>query len=94
MSRGKNIAVGLFALWGGLGAYRGHQFYNQTYQRDLERHNKYYKDIYPEPKHYYMINVGFMVCGAAIYAMPYCAPFTILKELFAMEDFMRGRDTD
>ena len=42
MNRGKNIAVGFYGLWTGLGAYRGHQFYNKEYQEKLERHNKYY----------------------------------------------------
>lgn len=62
------------------------------HQRDLEHDNKYCKDIYPEPKHYYIVNAGFMVFGAVIYAMLHFALITIGKELFTMEDFIRGRE--
>ena len=92
--RTQNIAVAFFGLWGGLGAYRGHKFYNKMHQSNLDHHNKYCKDVYTEPKHYYIINTGFMVFGAVIYATPYFAPITIGKELFTMEDYLRGRETD
>jgi len=94
MNRGKNIAVGFYGLWTCLGAYRGHQYYNKEYQEKLERHNKYYKNERPEPKHYYTVNVGFAAAGAAFYANPLLVPITMVKELFYLEDYLRDRDTD
>lgn len=94
MNRDKNIIVGLYGLWTGLGGYRGHQFYNKEYQAKLEHHNKYYKNERHEPKHYYIVNAMNIAMGGAFYALPIFTPITIGMELFNMEDYLRGRDTD
>lgn len=86
-SRSKNIASALFGLWGGLGAYRGHQFYNKDYQPSVND-GTYRK----EPKYYFFTNAAFSVIGSLYYMIPLLAPISIYYELHNLEDFIRGRD--
>jgi len=81
----KKIGMTLCGLWGGLGAYRGHQLYNKNYQSKLEHYRKYVKHTEPEPKYYYTKDAAISVLSC----LSYFSLLPIYDELHKLQNFIR-----
>lgn len=76
-------------LWGGLGAYRGVQKYNKTYNKEYKYH-LVKPTYYNKPQYYYISCFGSAMNDFVFYAFPPCIPFTIITELYNLERAIRG----
>lgn len=87
------IASALWLSWGGLGAYRGNQYYNNKFKKDMEYYNNN-KKYNNEPKYYFVSKIGYMINHFFIYIVPPIFVIKMLDEIYNLEDFIRNRDID
>lgn len=76
-----------WALWTGLGVYRGSKAYVYNYQKEMK--NKSPEYIQKNPR-LYIVEGVYGLMGAAFYVTPLFLPFTITKEIYRLEINMRG----
>ena len=78
MNRTHMFAI-LYIGWSGLGFFRG---------------IKYYKYKYRHPQYLYINQLMYGLLGTITYALPTLLPFTLYKEAYRLEIYMRNLDGD
>lgn len=88
----RRIVNTLYGLWGGLGAYRGHQIYNKDYNHNIDdqKQTNSKKDI--TTKYYLVSNVGVSLFISMVYICPPFSLVALYHELCNLEDFIRNRN--
>ena len=89
----KNVFL---SLWAGIGAYRGHQYYNNELKNKIEYHDRYRKDLMERPKYYIITNAAYVGGFSLFYVAPIFCIVAFVHEMYELEDFMRqgGRYKD
>ena len=86
MNRTKKIIISSWGLWGCLGFYRGHTYYNKEHTQQLKyQKNKQYN---------YITHFGFCLAGTIFYTSPFTMIPTFLVELYNLEEYIRGIKID
>ncbi len=83
----------LYGSWGLLGFYRGTQYYNFTFNEDMQ---KYLKEprIYKKPQDFYLYKVCWGGLATGVYLFPLFCIFPIIKELERLEINLRGLEEE
>ena len=89
----RRISGTLYGVWGGIGAYRGHQFYNKEANSNTGDKNKYGGKIV-EPKYYIISDIGVSLLISMFYICPPFSLVALYSELCNLEDFLRNRNIE
>ena len=95
----KKLTVGIkpfligYGIWGGLGFYRGMEYYCKKYYIENKIYNndsKYYK----KPQFYYLSCLGNSIFYLGMYMFPVTLPLQVVNELFRFERYIRNIQDD
>lgn len=77
--------------WGGLGAYRGAQFYNKEYKKDYDHYLKHI-EYSKKPQYYYLSCFGHSCIFSTCYVVLF--PVSLVIEMYNFEETIRGINND
>lgn len=81
----RHIVKPLWLLWGGMGGYRGHHYYNNDLEK--KKFNKYS----------YITNIACVISYSLLYMIPPLCIVSIIDEFYNLENFItninKGKNT-
>lgn len=83
----------LYGGWGLLGFYRGTQYYNFSYEQEMQKHLKDPK-YNKKPQDFYSDKIGAGALGTVAYIIPFFCVFPLVKEIHRLEINLRNLEDE